>query len=290
MSLIVQHLIIVTFLIVIFAVGLVVLIFLGLTRIYKHEPTRSQFGSALVSLLVAVLFSVILNNLYAVRRDRDSRLRNLRDQHYTQLKSVLRTESSKLAEVAEQITKWAHITRVDQYENIQGDASAMLWPDVMSGDLRNHFATYDQSKHSLLSQIEAQDQEFRETVALAEKEIKPTGVDPYWREVNAVSYVEECVGRGNGVRLKVTEGGFSIEYWGASVGASGGGTHPPRPSPDQVAAFRAFRSLKPDVSLGPHCGSLKRRAEGIIRAAQELSKEAQLQSEATILKGTCEIS
>lgn len=288
MTWVIQHLLVVTFFIVALAIVLVLLIFLGPTRIYGHEQTRSQFGSALVSLLVAVLFSVILNNLYAVRRDRDSRLRNLRDQPYAQLKPVLHTESAKLAEVAQQMQNWAHITRVDQYENIQGEPWAMLWPDVMSGDLRNHFSDYDQSKHTLLSQIEAQDQEFREAVALGEQEIKPTGVDPYWREVDAVSYVEQCVGRGNGVKLRIMESGYSFEYWGASVGGSGPAANPPRPSPDQVAAFRAFRALRPDSALKEHCESLKLRAEVIIRAAQELSKEAQLRSESTILKGACD--
>lgn len=278
-----DHLLLATAFTLVTALVLVLCIFLGLTRVYPHEATRAQFGAAMASLVITVLFSVMLNNWYAAKRDRDNRLRNLRDQHYAQLKPVLRIESSKLAEVAETIGRQAHMNRVNRYEGVETNLSAMLWPDVISRDLGHHFPDYDKSKHALLSQIEVQDQEFRETVALAEKEIKPTrGADPYWRGVDAMSYVEKCVGRGNGLTLRVTEGGFSFEYWGASLGGSG------RPSPDQVAAFRAFESLKPTANVTSHCSSLKNRAEAIRNSAGELSKEAQLLSESTILRGTCE--
>jgi hypothetical protein len=186
-----------------------------------------------------------------------------------------------LAEVAETIRKQAHMNRVNQYEGVDIDLVAMLWPDVMSQDLANHFPRYDQSKHALGSQIEAQDQEFRETVLLVGKSLSSANVDPSWRGIDAMSYVEKCVGRGNGVLLQVRPGSFSFEYWGA--GGGGGG----QPSPDQVATFRAFESLKPTASVTSHCNSLKERAEAIRKGASELSKEAQILAESTILTGTC---
>ena len=103
-----------------------------------------------------------------------------------------------------------------------------------------------------------------------------------------MSFVEQCTDRGNGMTLRTSDGGYSFSYWGAEIGGSGGGSSPPRPSPDQVAGFRAFQSLKPDASLISHCDSLKRRAEAIAHDAESLSKDAQLNSESTILKGDCE--
>src|SRR5580698_9989457 len=97
---VIQHLLLATFVLILLAVGLVLLIVWVLSRIYSHEATRPQVISALVSLVVAILFSVILNNLYAVKRDRDNRLRTLRDQHFAQLRPILRAESSKLQEIA----------------------------------------------------------------------------------------------------------------------------------------------------------------------------------------------
>lgn len=283
-----QHLLIVTLLMVMSAVALALIIFFALTRIYSHEPTRSQFGSALVSILLAVLFSVVLGNWYGVWRDRENRLRALRDQHFAQIRPVLRMESSKLLEIAAQADKQAHFSSVTHYENVSNVPEDDLWPDVISRDLAQHFPAYDNSKRSLLFEIKAQDDEFRVALAATESQIKPiANLDSYWREVAAISFVESCTGRGQGVKLRITDNGFSFEFWGASISNSGG-SPPQRPSPDQVAAFRAFQSLKPDASLDAHCHSLKHRAEAIFESAKELSKQAQFLSESTILKGTCD--
>src|SRR5260370_41023351 len=110
---------------VIFAISLAILIFLGLTPHYGDDDTRPQVGSALVSLVVAVLFSVILNNWYAVKMDRDNRLRAFRDQHLAQRKPVLRGESLKLAEIDDDMKKDGPITQVDNYR------SSTLGPNTM---------------------------------------------------------------------------------------------------------------------------------------------------------------
>jgi hypothetical protein len=286
---IINHLLIVTMLAAVVGVGLIPLMLVLLDRIYHHEGRRPLYGSGLVAILVTVLFPVIVNNWYAIKRDRDNRLRALRDQHFGQLRPVLRTESSKFQEIAAQAAKQGHLSGVNHYETIPEFPGDALWPDVMSRDLKQHFPTYDKAKESLVSEIRAQDEEFRKTVSTAEDQIKPApDLDPYWKDVATTSFVEQCTGRGNGMTLRIFDAGYSFSYWGASTSASGGGSSPPRPSPDQVAGFRAFQSLRPDASLISHCDSLKRRAEAITHDAETLSKDAQLNSESTILKGDCE--
>jgi hypothetical protein len=148
---ILNHLPLVTGLAIVAALVLFLFIFLFLMRYYPHDLTRAGFGAAMASLVITGLFSVMLNSWYAEKRDRDNRLRSLRDQHYSQLKLVLRIESSKLAEITETIRKQAHMNRVNQYPygDTDVDLAAMLWPDVMSPDLANHFPQYDQSKRVL---------------------------------------------------------------------------------------------------------------------------------------------
>jgi hypothetical protein len=279
---ILNHLPLVTGLAIVAALVLFV-IFLFLLRYYPHEPSRAGFGAAMASLVIAGLFSVMLNSWYAEKRDRDNRLRSLRDQHYSQLKLVLRIESSKLTEITETIRKQAYMNRVNQYPygGNDVDLAAMLWPDVMSPDLANHFPQYDQSKRALQSQIEAEDQEFRESMVLVRKTLN-RNLDPVLREMDAMSYVEKCAGRGNGVVLQIGQGSFNFEYWGATTGGGG------QPSADQIAAFRAFQSMKPTANVTSHCNSLKEHAEAIRSRASELSKQAQILSESTILTGTCQ--
>lgn len=276
-----DHLLLVTLVAIFAAVLLVVCIFLGLHRHYPHEATRTGIGTAGVSIVVAVLFTVVLNNLYALRRDRDSRLRNLRDQHYTQLKPVLRTESSNLAHVSEEMARLAHLTQIGQWDNTNENPPGLLWPDVLSRDLRNHFPEYDQSKRALISQIQAQDQEYGETRDFAQRQIDSVKLDPYWKVIDSQAFVLKCLGRGHGVQLRVEPGNFYFETGFSSAGGSG------QPSPDQVAAASAFGLMKMDADLSKHCESLKARADSIQNTSKELARQAELLGESTILPGDC---
>jgi hypothetical protein len=297
MTLIIDHLLIVTLVTVITGIGLLLLVFLGLTRLYPHEATRAQFGSALAGLLVAVLFSVILNNWYTIKRDRDNRSRALRDQHFAQLRPVLRTESSKFKEIAAQVTEQGHIARINHYETppmFSRDAlwpdlgpefsRDTLWPDVTSRDLGRHFSGYDERKQNLADEIKGQDEDFRKAVSAAEDHIPSVGNRvAYWKDVVATSYFEQCTGHGDGITIRFSDPDhYVFGAWRAGVGSNGS------PSSDQLAAFHAFQWLKSHVALGSQCDSLKRGAEKIIRDAQTLSDDAQKYSESTILKGDCD--
>jgi hypothetical protein len=237
----IQHLLVVTAIAVSLAISLVLVIFLGLNRHYKHDATRSQVGSGMVSVVITVLFSVILSNLFAVKRDSDNRSRVLRDQHYAQLKPVLRTEADKLRDLAVNIKRQAHIDLVNSYETSREDTREMLWPDVLSSDLGHHFPSYEQSKQKLVSDIEAQDNDFRQAMIVARKR---TPVDQelnaYWREVAAMSFLEFCLDRGSGVVLIVNDSGFSFGYWGAS--GSNSGNPPPRPQAGPSCHCSGIRS------------------------------------------------
>jgi|SRR5579871_290376 len=287
MDWIIEHLVLTTLLTVIVAILAVVAIFWVLPKIYSHE-TRPQFASATASLVIAVLFSVILNNWYAVRRDRDNRLRALRDQHLSQLRPVLRKEAEQLRLVPTEIVKEGHLSKVATV-GIQADPQSLLWPDVMSQDLPQHFPDYDQSKRRLLNQITEQDQAFRNLLNLVRGQIKPDrNLTPYWTEIAAMSFIVQCLGHGEGIKLRVSEGGFSFSYLGGSQAVSGSENNPPRPSPDEVAAYRAFQSLHPDPVFMSYCERLKTGEDAIRAESENLVKRALLQSEMTVLSGTCE--
>lgn len=52
-------------------------------------------------------------------------------------------------------------------------------------------------------------------------------------------------------------------------------------------AARACDSMKLNGDLSVYCESLKRRADAIQRTGKELSKQAELLAESTILSGNC---
>lgn len=198
----IEHSTLATLLIVTFTLLLIAAMPWLVHRVHPHEATRSQVTGALVSFAITLVLSVFLNNVLAKSRDRDNRLRTFRDQHFAQLRPVLRTESSKLQGLSEQIIKEGHISKVAKV-GAEQNPSLALWPDVLSQDLRNHFADYDAAKRALLSEIASQDDEFRNTLSLADSEMtqKP---DAYWREIVALSFVEMCLGRQTGIKLTIT--------------------------------------------------------------------------------------
>ena len=68
------HLIFSTIVLVLLAVGIALVVFRYLPRIYPHESTQVPFAAAIVSMSVSVLLSVFLNNLFALSRvDEDPR-------------------------------------------------------------------------------------------------------------------------------------------------------------------------------------------------------------------------
>jgi hypothetical protein len=284
-----DHLLFVTVIAFLCGMLIVVLIFVFLTRHYPHEGTRAAFGSGLVTLVASVIFTVVINNLYAMKRDRDSRLRNLRDQHYSQLKPVLKTESSKFTQIGADIERWGHITQLDRWDFVNDDLQSLVWPDVLSRDLGNHFADYDRSKRLLVEQVQADTKEFREATETVSQELTPfVHLDPYWRSVDSYAFVMKCIGIGNGVRVQIRPDGYSFETPGSNGSASGGGPNPPRPSPDQIEAAKAYASLRLNPELDRQCDSLKSRVTAIRDLTTELSKRAELLSESTVLPGDCE--
>jgi hypothetical protein len=229
-----------------------------------------------------ILLSVIVGNFYAVKRDRDNRLRALKDQHFAQLKPILRTESTRLQNVSTIIQDRGHFSGVTPYEAESPRPSTFLSPDILSNDLANHFSDYARSKQLLVAEINEQDAEFRVALSDATNQISPAlKLDPNWKENVAVSVLEHCMDRGPGITLVPTSRGFDFE----SVGQSA--PNMPKPIREQINALEGFKSFVPDESFRSHCDSLTRHAKEIISHAQELSRQAQYQSESTILKGDC---
>lgn len=291
MTWLLQHLIIASAALVVIAVLITLAVFRMIHHVYPHESTRPQFAAALVSLSLTVLFSVFLNNLFATKRERDTRYWSLQDQHFTQLKATLRTESEKLQALAKQIEEQGHVASVTLDVGFaSADPGTLLWPDVMSPDLRNHFPAYERTKHELLDEVNIQDREFKDLLAAIQTRLKPPVSSPYWRDIISVSVVEQCIGHGNGITLSVSANGYSFDTFGGGGSNSGGGPNPPRPSPDQVAAYGAYKSLRvhPIPEMVSHCTALKTRAQNIADKARSLSTEALLLAQGTALTGSCE--
>lgn len=259
-------------------------VFRYIHRLHPDNPTRSALASLVVNIIPAVLISLWLNNLFALRRDLNERIWALRLQHLARLRPVLHKDAQNLEEIAKRAHFEARVTDATQQQAVIQAAATSLWePDVMSSDLREHFPEYYQEKEKLRAEVEAQDRDFRDVFSLVEPQVRLFGCPAHRTREISLAILQKCLGRGPGVTLHISPGGFSYSSPGGAISTSGNA----KPWRDILSAVRAFRSFKPDPELLSRCEGLRQRAEAIQVKANNLSKESTLLAEQNTLKGSC---
>ena len=207
------------------------------------------------------------------------------DRHFEQLRPVLLLDATNLEQVTKQIKTTAFVGNPeDDEESNKQNIGALLWPHVMSSHLSAHFHEYHSLKKQLELDIETQNREFREAVLKVKQLLAGKDLRGNWSQIVAISFVENALRRSRGVTLTSSNSGFSFTAWGGSLGGSG------QPSPDQIAAFRAFNSIVPTQELQTRTEHLRARAEALEKMSQDLSKKARLLAEDTTLRGDCEFT
>lgn len=249
-----------------------------------ETPSRTPMATGFVSIVVAAIFGVALNNLYALKRDRDGRVWNVRQQHLDQLRPVLKQESDQLAGLAQEFHVRGFLE--GEHGGVRSTAQELapfLEPNVMSFDLANHYPEYAQSKQRIEADIVNHDRSFSSAVTEAQSELGVHDISSLSAERLADTFLVECMARGQGFTLKVTPRGqsFSVSYYGATISGSG------PVSSELVYFYRRYRAFRPSQSLKNTCDSLRSSADAIEKQARDLSKSALLQEQETTLRGNC---
>jgi len=249
-----------------------------------HGLLQERWATVAAAILIPVAMTLVLNHVLAASRERDARRWTLRQEHLRRLQSVLRAEADKLHDAARRISSTGRVSSIFDNSNAN-ELRAVFFPDVMSGDLVNHFGAYAAAKDRLRSDAEAQEREFDEAVSrIAPKlPLSPKAAQFGPRPI-ALAIIEKCTGHGPGMVLKVT--GDSVSY--SVPGASGSGGIPSGMS-EIEAAYRAFNKFRPDPSVTKLCSSLTTRGAQMVEKATKLSAEARILTERTVLPpGDCE--
>jgi hypothetical protein len=271
-----NHLIITTLVLVVVAVSAALLIF---------QSTRTQFSAAMVGLIVTVLFSVFLNNLFALRRDRDGRMRTMRDRHLDQIRPILRLEADRLGALSIDMTRLRRLSEArTAVEARQASLERIIWPDVISPDLAHHFPDYDSAKRHLRDMVDAYDHDLEKFLAALAPRVTIAPEWNGWIDNIANTKTMECLGISLGMQLTVHDGGgYSFSYSGGSTTNSAGA-----PSPDQVAAYGAYQSMAVDDTISARCVKLKRDGDTVATSASKLSAQALVLAQHITLTGDCE--
>jgi hypothetical protein len=246
---------------------------------------HEKWGARIVNVATAVLFGLLLNRLLAVQRERDHRLWTLRQEHLVRLRPVLRADAQKLSELDQRMRLEGRATDINKNraDNVV-ELGSLFAPDVLSGDLRNHFFKYTQDKDRLRRDAEEQDNEFDATTLLVMKRLSLPPIAENRRVEVARSFLEKCLEKGPGVTLTVTPNGYQYRSRGTSHSVVGS----PVVAGDEREAFQAFSSYRLDSEVTAHCESLKGRAVSISERARHIAGVALVLAERTTLSGSCE--
>lgn len=197
MEIVIQHLIWTTVIMTVIAFALVFLVVWIVHWLFPETPSRTPMAMAFVSIVIAAIFGVALNNRFAIRRDRDSRDWNMRQQHLAQLRPVLKSESERLEALAHEIQTAGFLH--GEHERVrtrEPEISTCLESDVMSFDLANHYPDYASTKNGLASELLFHDKRFVEAATEAAKEIGIHDIGWFSAQDLGISYVAHCAGRG----------------------------------------------------------------------------------------------
>jgi uncharacterized protein YlxW (UPF0749 family) len=273
-----------TLLLVSLAVVIALVVFRYAHQIYPHQSTQVPFAAAIVSLIVTVLLSVFLSNLFALHRGREDRAHALRDRHFEQLRPTLRREADQLKGLAQEMRQAGRLDAVkEEREARLRGLRAHFWPDLISADLDTHFPEYASVKRTLAKDIEVYDSSLVELIPDVESQVVMSEAHQRWKSIIALSKMAACTEHGDGMVLSVQDGGsFNFSYFQGTVSGSG------PPAGEFVEAFRSYNQLHVGPKILAACEKLKQTSRLLAERAEELANRAVLLTYRTALTGNCE--
>ena len=140
---ILDNVIIFSFGVVIVAIAIAIGLLIYSYRLLRISSIKSQIATFGAQALMIVLVSLWLNNLFALARDREQRKWTLRQDHVARLQLTIRKDSEKLSEMARRITVEGRVTDINKDKSAnESELEALFTPDVLTGDLANHYTEY----------------------------------------------------------------------------------------------------------------------------------------------------
>jgi len=245
----------------------------------------ASVASAAASIVIGAMFTVVLNQLWAMRREHDDRVWVLRGQHLQRLHPILQTDAGRLTDLGGMLVKYGRLspTGPDLKGSVQeGDKTLnLLYGDVLSHDLKSHYSEYDQQKEKVIERVSAHDRQFLDMAEAIRQELRIPGEAEKHRLEIALGVIERCMHLGPGITMTLTSGSFNYT---SPISSNGGNSPPP---PDIVAARDGFNAYHPSARVNSACEELRSQADGLGKQLTDLSAEARRLAEQTILLGDC---
>ena len=209
---------------------------------------------------------------------RDGSASDVRQAHLKQLQPVLRGDAERLSQIARRARTEGRVNA--------GDIRALFTARTLSVDLPNHYPDYSQAKERLRKNAADQEDEISQTSSIVAAKLSLSPAAEQRRAEVTSALLERCLDKGPGMTLTTRPDGYQYTVRGRTKRYGGGAAV----AEDEGAAFAAFTSFAPEPDVVAHCDSLKKRAAGIVAAAEKLAADAQALSEQPTLSGDCKFT
>jgi hypothetical protein len=208
----------------------------------------------------------------------DVRAPDARQAHLKQLQPVLRADAERLTQISRRARSEGRVNAAD--------IRALFTARALSTDLLNHYPDYSQAKERLRKSAADQEDELSQTSSIVTAKLSlPPAAEQRRTEVTS-ALLERCLEKGPGMTLTTRPDGYQYTVRGRTRRYGGGAAV----AEDEGAAFAAFTSFAPEPDVIAHCDSLKKRAAGIVTAAEKLAADALALSEQATLSGDCKFT
>ncbi len=285
-SFVFDHIISVSVATIILALSLALFFVWFFHKIFPDKPSTTAMASSVASLIFIVLIGYALNNLFGLKRDRDTRLFGLQQQHLSQLRPVLKLESERLEEIAKEFHQQGLLVASEYPTTDPERIMQRVEPDVMSPDLSNHYSEYTTAKAALEAKIITHDKNFEDAIVLTLRESGFKDISWFTKRNLSITFVQQCMGLGPGFVLQVNPSGYSFSHFGGGQSA-GGGPAALAGVQELVSADRRYKNFRPSQELRNRCKILQTSSHDIESSAENLSRQALLLAQRTTLQGPC---
>jgi hypothetical protein len=245
-------------------------------RKFPTHPIAVPAVNSAVSIAIAIILSVSINQLWAAKRDRDQRVWSASQQHLQRLQAVLRAEGDRLSGVGKTLTSSGYVS------STPSDSLHAFWlEDTLSDDVGVHFPDYFRVREDFLRSIPEHDAKYERLVTHAVRELRLPADAEGMRSQIVDSVIDHCLNNGPGISFTESPGGFTFNW--AHGGKSGSG--------EEVTAYRAaanaYKALKLSAELSDSCRQTRDDAVRLATEAFRLARLARKSAEQTALHGEC---
>jgi HJR/Mrr/RecB family endonuclease len=248
------------------------------------ERMAGPASSITFSLVIGILFSVFLNNIYAVKRDLENRIWSAMQKHLEQIRPVLKADADDFERLSKKIYKDGSFTEPFATEREFKDSYGQIWKDnnPLASDLDSHFQDYAKERSEVRTELSRLDNDEKIPFEEVDNELKSEMTFQGSRTQVAFTILQNMLGFSPIVKLDTV--GNSYSYVLGNYGGNSGGGPAPSEYVENIQVYKSFRITATQIKKAE---VLRKRSDKLAERMHNLGIWARRLSENGFLSGQC---